>query len=125
MKRGRRITLRLDEDEWASVQALCQSSGLDVSGAVRWTLRAARAPGDGLPAVQEAPKRFSIPDRILTKVQPYLAWGKGNLKDERNRQFDECFALTLACKQLFPRTPGIAECLAQFVDIEQRFPRES
>jgi hypothetical protein len=125
MKRDRRITLRLDKEQWDSIQALCQSSGLDVSGAVRSALRAARAPGNSLPAAQGARKPFFIPDRILNKVQPYLAWGKGNLKDERNRQFDECFALTLACKQLFPRTPGIAECLAQFVDIEQRFPRES
>ena len=68
------------------------------------------------------PLPFSVPDRIHTKTPRYWAWS-GNLKEEWRRQFDEFFALTVAAKRLFPKTPEVAESLAYLAGIEQRFPR--
>ena len=122
MNGGKRITIRLDEEAWGNVQALCQAYGLDVSAAVRSALRSARASGNCLPAAQAPQTPFSMPNRIVTKSQPYLAWANGNLKNEWSRLRDNFFGMTLAARRLYPRTSEIAECLAHLVNLEQKFP---
>jgi hypothetical protein len=123
MKRGRRITIRLDEEELATLRTLCESSGLNVSGAVRAALRATNAPDQDRQATRVAPKPYSLPDRILRRVQKYLAWGRGSLKDEWQRQFDEFYAVTVASKQLYPRLTAIAKCHVHLAEIDREFPR--
>ena len=124
MTRGQRITVRLGEEDWVTVQSRCQEAGLDISDVVRAALRATAASKEGNEGTPKPPKSFSVPDRILRGVPKYLAWGSGNPKEEWHKQFDEFFALNLACKKLLPKTPGIAETLVYLADIEQRFPRD-
>ena len=123
MRRSRRITVRLGQDDWVTVQSMRQGAGLDISGVIRAALRAATAPKEGNTATPKPPKPFTVPDRIRSRTPKYRAWANGNLRAEWNRQFDEMFALTLVCREFFPRTPGIAQVLAHLADIERRFPR--
>jgi hypothetical protein len=98
---GRRISVRLDEDEWTRLHALCQQSGLDVSDVVRTALRGMGTPKPENSESVSAPKSFCVPDHIISMSQRYLGWGRGNPRDEWYRQLNEFFALTFACKRLF------------------------
>ena len=120
---SRRITVRLTQDDFRILQELGQRSGLDVSNVVRSALRSTKMPDEGCQLPKGTAKPFPVPDRILVRARKYFAWGNGDLKDEWARLFDECFALTLTCKQLYPKTTRFAETLAHLADIEHRFPR--
>ncbi len=109
MSRSRRNSVRLPDDRLERLQRLCQETGYDVSQLVRQALDALPASEPALAPNGVPPRRVSPPEEVFDLVPKYLGWGRGDLREERNRQFKQPLAVCFACKKLYPRTRGIIE----------------
>lgn len=104
---GSRISVRLSAERIERVQRVCKESGQDVSHIVRQALDAFLPPESG--SSSACPRRLSPPEKIIPAVAKYRAWGRGDPRVELRHLFAELLAASFACKQLYPRTKGIAE----------------
>ncbi len=104
-----RISLRLKKEDLVRLRAHCEEAGLDVSRAVRRAVQAYLATNSGSGAANVPARRLSPPEAIMKFVPPYLAWGRGDPREERNRLFVAVLAAAFACKKLYPRAAGTLE----------------
>jgi hypothetical protein len=109
MRGKKRITVRLDDSQWKVLEGFCQTTGHDLSYAVRIALDSLCAAGADASPCAASPRHLSPPDRVLPQMMKYRSWGRGDLRSERMRQYDELLALAFVCKQLFPKTSGVRE----------------
>jgi len=98
-----RITVRLDDGIHSLLTERCRQAQIDISFVVRQALQAAMK-GDPEHPVPGAHQGGIVPPQeIFARVGPYLAWGRGDLRDEVRRQFIELLSASWACARLFPR----------------------
>lgn len=109
MKGSPRISVRLEADSLERLQKYCTEAGCDVSYAVRRALEAFLGSQLNSSTNGGTPKRQSLPEDIVPLTSQYLAWARGDLRDERKRLSRELLAISFACKNLFPQTRGMLE----------------
>ncbi len=104
-----RLTVRLNQQQLDRLQERCQQAGLDVSHVVRQALDAFLANGQGVAGSGSAPRRLAPPDEVIRLTPPYLAYGKGDLRQERKRLFAELVAVAFVCQKHYSHTPGMVD----------------
>jgi len=119
MGRNHRITIRLDDNQWKPLEGFCQTTGCDVSYAVRKAIDSLYAVGADSGPSAPSPRSLAPPDQVLRLMTKYRAWARGDLRNERSQQYDELLAVAFACKELFPKTSGVREFYAGLLDLNQ------
>ncbi len=108
MRGSHRITIRLEADLYGSLVEYCQTTGNDLSFAVRQALGShLRNAG----AVQPGGASFTTflpPEEIFRQAPRYLSWN-GDLRKEIRRQFIELLAEANVCVRHYPKTEGLRE----------------
>ena len=109
MTKRRRICIRLDELQLDAIKAIGEREQTELSTVVRKALIAFS--GSNVMSDHDlAPNgRVSMPPQAERLMGRYLAWGRGDLREERKRLFCELLAAAYVCKKTYPRTPGIPE----------------
>src|SRR5213596_1753824 len=100
MQRSKRINFRLNQELFQLLAVHCQQRDVDTSRAIREALDLYL---NGKPSEKESAAVLVPPQEVFRVLPPYLAWGKGDLREERSRVFLECLAVSLACKRLYSR----------------------
>jgi hypothetical protein len=121
MKGSPKVTIRLRNGQRERLEAFCRDSGSEVSHVIRLALDAILPAESAAEANGKPLKRLSPPDQIISLTAKYRAWGRGDLREERNRLFGELLAASFACKQLYPRTPNIVEGYEGLLQLCQLF----
>ncbi len=80
-----------------------------MSYAVRRAVEAYLATNSGSGAGNVPAKRQAPPEAIMAFLPRYLAWGSGDLRDERKRLFTAVLAAAFACKKHYPQAAGTLE----------------
>lgn len=99
----------------------CKEAGFDVSHAVRRAVEAYLTTNSGSGAGNVPAKRQAPPEAIMAFLQKYLAWGSGDLRDERKRLFTAVLAAAFACKKLYPRSAGTLETYEGLLQLRKFF----
>jgi hypothetical protein len=119
MDRKRRVTIRLDDNQWRLLENFCQGTGHDRSYAVRKALDSFCTDEAGPSPSAPSLRHLAPPDKVLPLMTKYRAWARGDLRDERAEQYNELLAVAFACKELFPKTNGVREFYAGLLDLNQ------
>jgi hypothetical protein len=120
MRGTKRITVRLNDNQWKALEGFCQTTGRDVSCAVRNALDSFCTTGvNSTSPSAPSPRSLAPPDQVLRLMTKYRAWARGDLRDERAEQYNELVAVAFACKELFPKTHGVREFYAGLLDLNQ------
>ncbi len=112
MSGARKISVRLDQQRLGRLEQKCQEAGLDQSYLVRQALDMLLGPPSGAAGSEAAPQRLHPPDAAVQRMGPYIAWGRGDrgdLRDKRRDLFVELVAAAFVCKNQWSRTPGVVE----------------
>ena len=107
---SRKISIRLKQEDRERLQEYCVHTEQDISRVVRQALDVLIRPqSDAVAGSTVPPRRLSPPEAIDRLVAKYLAWGRGDLRQELSKLYAETLAASFACKKLYPRTPGILD----------------
>jgi len=112
MSGARRLSVRLSQSQLDRLRERCQQAGLDTSYVVRLALDAFLANDQGAAGSGSVPQRLHPPDAAIQRTGPYIAWGRGDrgdLRDKRRDLFLELVAAAFVCKNQWSRTPGVVE----------------
>jgi len=119
MGRRKRITVRLNDNQWKVLECFCQTTGCDVSYAVRMAIDSLCPVGADSGPSAPSPRSLAPPDQVLRLMTKYRAWARGDLRNERAEQYNELLAVGFVCKELFPKTNGVREFYAGLLDLNQ------
>jgi len=116
---GKRITIRLGDDDYEKLQKRGLETSLDISFLVREALSKYLADG-GTAAPEPTPARTGLfmPDQAFALTGPYRAWS-GDLRVELRKRFLDLLALAHSTAQTWPRSPGIREVYAGLLALGQ------
>ena len=106
---SRKISVRLKQEDSERLQEYCVQTGQDTSRVLRSALNAFLLPELDSGTGRTPPRRLSPPEEIGSLVPKYLAWGRGDLRQELSKLYAEVLAASFACRKLYPRTPRIVE----------------
>ena len=109
MSGARRLSVRLNQQQWDRLLEQCKQADLDTSYVVRQALDAFLANGQGAAGSGAAPLRLTPPDEAIKRTPRYLAWGRGDLRNERKDLYLELVAAAFVCKKHWSRTPGMVD----------------
>jgi len=121
MRGSPKVTIRLPNGQRERLEAFCPDSGSEVSHVIRQALDAFLPAELGAEANGKPPKRLSPPDEIIPLTTKYLAWGRGDLREQLNGQFAELLATAFASKKLYPHTPRVLEGYEKLLQLCQFF----
>ena len=107
MTDSRKISVRLKQEDSERLQEYCVQKEQNISRVVRHALDALLVQELNSGAAGTPPRRLSPPEQIGRLVPKYLAWGRGDLRQELNKLYAEVLAASFACKKLYPRTPSV------------------
>ena len=122
MKKSHRISVRLDEDQWARFQDYAMEAGITPSTFVR--LAFDKHLTKAVPGADETVLRpLAPPEQIGSLLPKYLGWGdqSRDIRKERERLYCELLAAAFVCKKLFPLTPGLTESYIELRQLAKSF----
>jgi hypothetical protein len=102
----RRITIRVQDEVYEALMASSRDRGCDLSHVVRNALNGSLKPEI---APNEPRRPMKWPEEIEPQVHHYLAIVDKDIRRERRRLFGHLLAVSVACKERYPRTVGILE----------------
>ena len=109
MTDSRKISVRLKQEDRERLHKYCAQTGQDTSRVLRSALKAFLLSELDSETGRTPPRRLSPPEEIGSLVPKYLAWGRGDLRQEANRLYAEALAASFVCRKFYPRTPSIVE----------------
>lgn len=121
MKGSRRISVGISADSRNRVDEHAAHGGVSTSIVVRQAIDAyVQDPSTGQNASAKRPL-LSLPEELASQVQIYMGWTDCDLRIKRQKDYLELLALAYACKNLYPRTPGMLEGYTELLQLGQFF----
>ena len=106
---GKRITIRLSDEDYERLQKRCSETSLDISFLVREALSSYLSQtGITDKPSQPADTGLVMPDEAFGMTPPYRAFS-GDLRAELRKRFLDFLALAHSTAQIWPRSPGVRE----------------
>jgi hypothetical protein len=106
---GRRITFRIDDQQFEQIQEKCRKTDLDASFVIRQALDLYFS-GANVTDAQAPPTNpgSAMPPEAFALEGPFRAWS-GDLRTELRKRLKETLALSHATAEQYPKTKGVRE----------------
>lgn len=105
---GQRITIRLDNEVYESLQGRSQELGLDRSFLIREAILKYLDGEASDPEAMKSSARHAMPPEAFALTAPFRAWN-GDLRTELRKRFLELLALANVTAEHWPKTKGMRE----------------
>jgi hypothetical protein len=116
--KSHRITFRVADDVYQGLMARSRDQGCDLSHVLRDALNGSLTPEI---APNQSRKPMMWPAEIEPLVHDYRAMVDKDPRHERRRIFGHVLAISVVCKEKFPRTPGVVDGYHSLLELQHLF----
>jgi hypothetical protein len=116
--KAHRISVRIPDEVYEGLMASSRDQGCDLSHVIRGALKGSLKPEI---APNDPRKPMMWPEEIEPLVHYYRAIVDKDIRHERRRLFGHLLAVSVACKERFPRTVGILEGHQSLLRLQRLF----